>query len=66
MVLQKSKEHFSSEPSFGRSLGELFSISIIQAEPFLLVQCLKVSVLVEISGVSVVNIENHVLSFLFV
>lgn len=45
---------------------ELFSIRIIQAEPFLLVQCLKFSVLVEIFGIDVVNIENHVLSFLLV
>lgn len=39
---------------------------IIQAEPFLLVQCLNISVLVEIFGVGVVNIENHVLSVLLV
>lgn len=65
MVRKKIKGIFSLRALVWEIL-ELFSIRIIQAEPFSLVQCLKISVLVEIFGIGVVNIENHVLSFLLV
>lgn len=65
MVLQKSKEFLSLESSFGRSWSSFLFASSKQ-NLFLLVQCLKFSVLVEIFGIDVVNIENHVLSFLLV